>query len=215
MPILHWLNKEEAVTTAKKCDYRLLEEVSEWSYGDRDNENLLIQGDNLEALKALVPFYAGKVKCIYIDPPYNTNTAFNHYDDNLEHSLWLSMIYPRLELLRELMDEVSTIWVSVDENEFSYLKLVLDEIFGRENCVETFIWKKSYGGGAKARFSVGVHEYLFCYSKNKENLDPFFSPPDPDAVSKYYKFKDSKFEFRGQYRLQPRLLYTSPSPRDS
>jgi len=82
MPILHWLNKDQAVTTAKHSAYRLLEEVPALSYGDTDNENLLIQGDNLEALKALIPFYAGKVKCIYIDPPYNTKSAFEHYDDN-------------------------------------------------------------------------------------------------------------------------------------
>ena len=102
MPILHWLNKEEAITTARNCDYRLLEEVPALSFGDADSENLLIQGDNLEALKALVPFYAGRVKCIYIDPPYNTKSAFEHYDDNLEHSKWLSLMYPRLELLREV-----------------------------------------------------------------------------------------------------------------
>ena len=98
MPILDWLNKGEAVKTARQVPYRLLQGVASLSYGDADTENMLIQGDNLEALKALLPLYAGKVKCIYIDPPYNTKSAFEHYDDNLEHSQWLCMMYPRLEL---------------------------------------------------------------------------------------------------------------------
>lgn len=103
MPLLDWRNKEAATRTVQKVPYRLLDAVPELSAGDLTTENLLIQGDNLEALKALLPLYAGKVKCIYIDPPYNTRSAFSHYDDNLEHSLWLTMMYPRLELLRELL----------------------------------------------------------------------------------------------------------------
>ncbi len=131
MPILHWLNKNQAVKTVSQCAYRLLEEVPALSYGDPDNRNMLIQGDNLEALKALIPFYAGQVKCIYIDPPYNTRSAFSHYDDNLEHSIWLSMMYPRLELLRELLSEDGSIWVTMDDNEVHYLKVMMDEVFGR------------------------------------------------------------------------------------
>ena len=92
---------------------------------------MLIQGDNLEALKALLPFYAGQVKCIYIDPPYNTRSAFEHYDDNLEHSKWLSTMWPRLELLRDLLAEDGSIWVSIDDNEAHYLKVIMDEVFGR------------------------------------------------------------------------------------
>lgn len=114
MPLLDWLNKDQAVKQADQVPYRLLEPVPELSYGDPHNENMLIQGDNLDALKALLPLYAGKVKCIYIDPPYNTKSAFEHYDDNLEHSQWLSMMYPRLELLRELLSEDGSIWVSTD-----------------------------------------------------------------------------------------------------
>ena len=124
MPILNWLNKDDAITTSKKCTYRLLEEVPELSYADADNENLLIQGDNLEALKALIPHYAGKVKCIFIDPPYNTKSAFDYYDDNLEHSKWLSMIYPRIELLRELLSEDGSLWITIDDNEAHYLKVI-------------------------------------------------------------------------------------------
>ena len=135
MPLLDWLNKQDAVRTVQKVPYRLLEAVPELSVGDPHSENLLIQGDNLQALKALLPLYAGKVKCIYIDPPYNTRSAFSHYDDNLEHSLWLSLMYPRLELLRELLTEDGSIWVSIDDNEAHYLKVIMDEVFGRSNNV--------------------------------------------------------------------------------
>ncbi len=203
MPILHWLDREKDVKAAEHVPYRLLEGVPELSYGDANTENMLIQGDNLEALKALLPYYAGQVKCIYIDPPYNTRAAhFEHYDDNLEHTKWLSMMYPRLELLRELLSEDGSIWVSVDDNEAHYLKVVMDEIFGRKNFLTTFIWKKSYGGGAKAKHFVGLHEYVHCYTKNFETFPDMFLPPD-ESVLKYYKYKDQKFKERGPYRLQP------------
>jgi adenine-specific DNA-methyltransferase len=132
MPTLHWLTKQNDVKAAEETPYKLLEEVSALSGGDPDNENMLIQGDNLEALKALLPFYAGQVKCIYIDPPYNTGSAFQHYDDNLEHTTWLAMMYPRLVLLRELLADNGSIWINIDDNENHYLKVICDEIFGRE-----------------------------------------------------------------------------------
>ena len=103
MPILQWLDRDKNVKAAEAVPYRLLEADDAHSAGDAETSNMLIQGDNLEALKALLPYYAGRVKCIYIDPPYNTRSAFEHYDDNLEHSLWLAMMYPRLELLRDLL----------------------------------------------------------------------------------------------------------------
>ena len=135
MPTLNWLTRREDEQTAGKAPYRLLEPVAELSSGDPAAGNMLIHGDNLDALKALLPFYAGRVKCIYIDPPYNTRSAFTHYDDNLEHSQWLAMIYPRLELLRDLLAEDGSIWVSIDDNEGHYLKVVMDEVFGRGNFV--------------------------------------------------------------------------------
>ena len=103
---------------------------------------MLIQGDNLEALKALLPYYAGQVKCIYIDPPYNIGATFEHYADNLEHSMWLAMMWPRLGLLRELLAEDGSIWVSIDDREGHYLKVVMDEVFGRQNFLSSFIWKR-------------------------------------------------------------------------
>ena len=98
MPILNWLNRDKTIKESAKVPYRLLKAKDEFSYGDKNAENMIIQGDNLDGLKALLPYYAGKVKCIYIDPPYNTGSAFEHYDDNLEHTKWLEMIYPRLDM---------------------------------------------------------------------------------------------------------------------
>lgn len=144
MPTLHWLNDDEARRAARDIPYRLLEEDPALSYGDPAAQNLLIQGDNLAALKSLLPYYAGQVKCIYIDPPYNTGSAFEHYDDNLEHSTWLSMIYPRLELLRDLLAQDGSIWVSIDDNEGHYLKVIMDEVFGRANFIANVVWQKKY-----------------------------------------------------------------------
>ncbi|MGL5487412.1 MAG: DNA methyltransferase, partial [Shewanella sp.] len=106
------------------------------------NDNLLIHGDNLLALKALEQQYAGKVKCVFIDPPYNTGSAFGHYDDGVEHSLWLTLMRDRLELLHSLLDEKGSVWISIDDNEMAYLKIIMDEIFGRSNFITTICWEK-------------------------------------------------------------------------
>ena len=177
MPLLDGLNKSHALKTAARVPFRLLETAS--SHGDvsgRNNDNWLIQGDNLEALKALLPFFAGRVKCIYIDPPYNTRSAFEHYDDNLEHSQWLSMIYPRLELLRELLAEDGSIWVSIDDNEAHYLKVVMDEVFGRGNFVTTVIWRKNYSPKSTARHFSEDHDYIVVYAKTGERWLPNLMP---------------------------------------
>jgi adenine-specific DNA-methyltransferase len=132
--------------------------------GDASSQNLLIQGDNLDALKALLPFYAGRVKCIFIDPPYNTKSAFEHYDDNLEHSQWLSMMYPRLELLRDLLSEDGSIWVTIDDNEAHYLKVVMDEVFGRKNFIANMVWQKRTS--RENRAAVGsAHDHLLVFAK--------------------------------------------------
>ena len=177
MPILHWLTRDEDIRAAARVPYRLLEEASDLSAGDTDDGNMLIQGDNLDALKALLPFYAGQVKCIYIDPPYNTRSAFEHYDDNLEHSKWLAMMWPRLELLRELLSEDGAIWVSIDDNEVHYLKVIMDEVFGRRNFVANVVWQKRTSPDFRAVLGDGHENVLVC-SKNaslfreKANLLP-------------------------------------------
>jgi adenine-specific DNA-methyltransferase len=169
MPLLDWLNKPDAVRAVQKVPYRLLEAVPELGAGDDPNtENMLIQGDNLQALKALLPLYAGKVKCIYIDPPYNTRSAFTHYDDNLEHSLWLSLMYPRLELLKELLAEDGSIWVSIDDNEAHYLKVMMDEIFWRKNFVCNCVWQKKYTLANDAKYFSDNHDHILVFAKNKE-----------------------------------------------
>ncbi|ELU8568295.1 site-specific DNA-methyltransferase [Vibrio parahaemolyticus] len=199
MPILNWLNKEEAVTTAKKCTYRLLEEIPELSYGCEDNENLIIQGDNLEALKSLIPHYAGKIKCIYIDPPYNIGSAFEHYDDNLEHSLWLTLIYPRLELLWELLADNGSIWISCDDRESHYLKVICDELFGRSNFIASNVWQKRYS--RENREAIGdVHEYIFVYAKKPQLFKQLRNKvPLTEEQAKVYKNpnNDPKGRWRG------------------
>lgn len=160
MPFLDWVNKHQAQQASRDVPYHLLKQ--EAVYGE-NVENLLIQGDNLLALKALIPFYAGRVKCIYIDPPYNTQSAFAHYDDKLEHSQWLSMMYPRLVLLRDLLAEDGSIWVSIDDREAHYLKVLMDEIFGRRGFVASNVWQKRYS--RENREAIGdVHEYLMVYA---------------------------------------------------
>lgn len=170
MPILHWLNDEQARETSNRVPYRLLEADATLSYGDPNSENMLIQGDNLEALKALLPYYAGQVKCIYIDPPYNTKSAFEHYDDNLEHSTWLSTLYPRLEILRDLLSENGSIWVSIDDNEGHYLKVIMDEIFGRQNFIANVIWQKKYAAKSDSKYLSESHDHILSYARNLDSL---------------------------------------------
>ena len=160
----YWIGWRAATGVA----YRLLEAVPGLDGGDADSGNMLVQGDNLDALKALLPYYKGAVKCIYIDPPYNTRSAFEHYDDNLEHSQWLAMIYPRLVLLRELLAEDGSIWVSIDDNEGHYLKVVMDEVFGRANFIDTVIWEKADSPRNSARQFSSDHDYIFGYSRQEE-----------------------------------------------
>ena len=168
MPILHWLDRDKHVKAAEAVPYRLLEADDAHSAGDSETPNMLIQGDNLEALKALLPYYAGRVKCIFIDPPYNTRSAFEHYDDNLEHSQWLAMMYPRLILLRELLAETGSIWVSIDDNEAHYLKVIMDEAFGRKNFVGNVIWQKKFSPQNDAKLMDADHDHILCFSENKE-----------------------------------------------
>lgn len=168
---LTWIGKGEEDV----LEPRILIENPEYSYGDPNTGNLLIHGDNLLALKSLVASgYAGKVKCIYIDPPYNTGAAFEHYDDNVEHSIWLSLMKQRLELLRELLAPDGVIFVQIDDTEMPYLSVIMDEIFGRDNRINTICVNMSNTSGVKitaairgARFPK-VKEYVLLYARNKE-----------------------------------------------
>ncbi|OHC11953.1 MAG: DNA methylase N-4 [Pseudomonadales bacterium GWC1_66_9] len=131
------------------------------------HDNLLIQGDNLLALKALESKYAGEVKCVFIDPPYNTGSAFTHYDDGLEHSLWLTMMRDRLEIIRNLLADEGSLWITIDDNEAHYLKVMCDGVFGRKNFINTIVWEKDAGRKNDTDISTS-HDYILIYSKNKE-----------------------------------------------
>lgn len=191
MPILDWLGRDEALKVANNTPYRLLEEVSELGYGDKNTENMIVQGDNLEALKALLPFYAGQVKCIYIDPPYNTGSRFTsdgktlQYDDNLEHSTWLSMMQPRLELLKEFLREDGSIWISLDDTEQAYCKVLCDEIFGRQNFVCNVIWQKKYAPANDAKWLSDNHDFIMVYAKNKTIWRPNLLPRSDEMNARY------------------------------
>lgn len=155
-------------------------------------DNMLIHGDNLLALKALEQEYAGKVKCIYIDPPYNTGNAFEHYDDGIEHSLWLSLMRERLEVLRNLLSEDGSIWISIDADESHYLKVLCDEVFGRSNFIDEVIWQRSYAPINLKKTLSRSHDTILVYAKNQtpnfclnklprsNEADNRFSNPDND-----------------------------------
>ncbi len=239
MPTLHWIGKEKVVNHHQNVPYKILEHQYGFSAdaGKQDGVeigggNKIIHGDNLEALKSLLPQYEDQIKCIYIDPPYNTGNESWVYNDNVNdpkikkwinqvvgkegddlsrHDKWLCMMYPRLQLLYKLLKDDGIIFVSIDEFEFDYLGLILDEIFGRQNRIECFVWKKTYGGGAKSKHVVNIHEYVYCYCKDLSKIKEFELPPD-EEVLKYYKYQDAKFPQRGPYRLQP-LATTSMDDR--
>ncbi len=158
---LTWVGKYDE----KVVEPRILLEDKEKSYGDPTSENMLIHGDNLIALQALQQDFAGKIKCIYIDPPYNTGSAFEYYDDGLEHSQWLSLLRPRIELLKNLLTEDGSLWISIDDYEQAYLKVLCDEVFGRRNFVTTIIWQMRTTRENRRTFSNN-HEYILVYAKD-------------------------------------------------
>lgn len=159
---LTWIGKCEE----PKLEPRILIENPQYSYGDPDSENMLIHGDNLLALKALEQDYAGKIKCIYIDPPYNTGNAFEHYDDGVEHSIWLNLMETRIKLLYKLLAKNGVLFVNLDEMEHAYLKVMLDEIFGRNNFIGDIIWRKRKGGGNDSRYIALDHDYITVFVKD-------------------------------------------------
>lgn len=196
MPFLDWVNKSQAKESTQTVPYHLLKKES--THGDADSavDNLLIQGDNLLALKALLPFYAGQVKCVFIDPPYNTKSAFEHYDDNLEHSQWLSMMYPRLVLLRDLLAEDGSIWVTIDDNEAHYLKVLMDEIFGRNNFLCGIAWEKRYSPPPDTKDFGYVHDLVLVYRKSKKFVRKLL-PATDDQTGRY---KNPDKDVRGPWK---------------
>ena len=161
---LNWDGKESAICAADEVERQILDFDESLSYGD-NSDNLIVQADNLAALKSLLPFYRGQVKCVYIDPPYNTGSAFPNYKDNFPHSEWLNMMYPRLQLLREFLSDDGAIFISIDDTEQAHLKIICDEIFGRDNFIaETIV--QSNSAKNNANFISVTHEYLTIYAKN-------------------------------------------------
>lgn len=208
MPTLNWIGKEAVVGHDKVVPFRLLRKVKSASVGD-NSKNLIIHGDNLEALKALMPYYVGKIKCIYIDPPYNTGNEKWVYNDKVNspkikkwigkvvgsesedlsrHDKWLCMMYPRLKLLKDLLRDDGAIFVSIDDNEYCHLKQIMDEIFGDINFIESFIWKSRLGKGATSQTTAKLHEYIITYAKDV-NLLKF-------KTDKRISSKDSKERLR-------------------
>lgn len=165
---LTWIGKGEE----PKLEPRILIENPEYSYGDPDSENMLIHGDNLLALKALEQDYAGKVKCIYIDPPFNTGAAFEHYDDGVEHSIWLDLMSRRFRILHNLLAKDGVIFVHLDDNEAAYCKVLLDEIFGRSNYVNQIInaTNKPFGFKSTSGGLFKQANHIFFYAKNKADF---------------------------------------------
>jgi adenine-specific DNA-methyltransferase len=203
MPFLDWVNKNQAKETTREVPYHLLKQES--VHGDvsgANADNLLIQGDNLLALKALIPFYAGRVKCIFIDPPYNTQSAFEHYDDKLEHSQWLSLMYPRLVLLRELLAENGSIWVTLDDREVHYMKVLMDEVFGRVNFVCNVVWEKVYTPKSNGRGLSGDHDHLLVFSKSPLWLDTGWNMI-PRSDEQKGRFKNPDEDANGPWRTYP------------
>ena len=213
---LTWVGKYDE---QQPLEPRILIENPEYSYGEVETGmlpngkpwkgNMLIHGDNLLALKALEQDYAGCVKCIYIDPPYNTGHAFSHYDDGVEHSIWLGLMKERLVLLRNLLSDEGSIWISIDDDEQAYLKVLMDEIFGRQNFVNNVIWEKKYAPSNDAKWLSDGHDFVMVYAKRKDIWRPNLLPRG-EKQNVYYKYDDH--DGRGRWRSDNILVKTfSPS----
>jgi len=178
---LTWVGKDER----PRLEPRVLVEDPTKSYGDPKTENMLIFGDNLLALKALEQDFAGKIKCIFIDPPYNTGSAFTHYDDGLEHSIWLTMMRDRLEVLKTLLSQDGSIWMTIDDNEAHYLKVLCDEVFGRANFVANVVWQKKSSPQPNAVWLSDSHDHVLVFAKDKNLWRPNMLERTAEANSRY------------------------------
>ena len=226
-----WPGKRDCFKVIQEPSIGTLKPSRDESVNWDKTENLFIEGDNLEALKLLQKSYYGKIKMIYIDPPYNTGNEFiypDKYSESLEtylaytgqvdaegrkfstnkeaegrfHSKWMNMIYTRLFLARNLLKEDGLVFVSIDNNEVDNLKKCCNEIFGEENFIEQMVWKKRYQG-AKEKYFASIQEYIFVYCKNINNLKPFFIPSSKKYIENYYTEKDEYYSERGPFRTQP------------
>lgn len=213
MPSLHWIGKEKVINHHLDVPFKVLEHSYSFDNGTQSNEetkgeNKIIQGDNLEALKALLPEYEGCIKCIYIDPPYNTGNEGWKYNDSVNdpkikkwlgetvgkegddltrHDKWLCMMYPRIKLLHKLLSEDGIVFVSIDDNEYQNLKYICDEIFGRGNFITNFTWRTDGNFDNQAKIKIN-HEYILCYSKNSELFEhPKVVDPNIPDGSKLFK----------------------------
>ena len=186
MPTLNWIGKKAVLNHDRDVPFHLLEEVPRLSFGDKNSGNLIVQGDNLVALKSLLPYYAGKVKCIYIDPPYNTGNENWVYNDNVNdpeikawlgnvvgkeaedlsrHDKWLCMMYPRLKLLREFLRQDGSIWISIDDNELYHLRMMMDEIFGAAQFISDISWQRTYSTRNDSKGIVNEVEHILVYGR--------------------------------------------------
>jgi adenine-specific DNA-methyltransferase len=185
---LTWIGKENR----PRLEPRILIEDPEKSYHAKHRvsendifDNRLIFGDNLLALKALEQEFSGKIKCIYIDPPYNTGSAFEHYDDGIEHSLWLSLMRDRLEILRYLLSPAGSIWISLDDNEAHYMKVLCDEIFGRHNFIANVIWQKNFAPKSSAKHLSASHDHILLFAKDSDQWIRNLLPRSSEQDSRY------------------------------
>jgi len=222
MPTLNWIGKEKVVNHHQDVPYKILEKQYTYTDGKESStgksENKIIHGDNLEALKSLLPQYEGKVDCIYIDPPYNTGNEGWVYNDNVNHprlkkwlgevvgkegedlsrhDKWLCMMYPRLKLLHKLLSSNGAIFISLDDNEQAHLKLLCDEIFGSNNFVANVIWEKNYSPRNDAKYFSASHDFILCYAKTKPNWKRNLTPRT-EKQNKFYKYNDN--DGRGKWR---------------
>ena len=227
MPTLNWIGKDAVVKHHQAVPFRLLEPVAALSCGDVGSGNLIVQGDNLDALKALLPRYAGQVKCIYIDPPYNTGNEGWVYNDNVNspeirrwlgavvgkegetldrHDRWLCMMYPRLVLLRQFLREDGVIFVSIDDNEAASLRFVMDEIFGSGNFLCAFAWEKRYAPPPDTKDIGYLHETLMAFRFSplfKRNLLPL-------TEDQTHRYKNQDDDPRGPWKaMDYTCRYTS------
>ncbi|WP_332032776.1 site-specific DNA-methyltransferase [Kaistella sp.] len=242
MPTLHWIGKDKVINHHQDVPFRILEKQYTFSNGEQTpdgvSENKIIHGDNLEALKSLLPEYEGKIKCIYIDPPYNTGNEGWVYNDNVNdpkikkwlgqvvgkesedlsrHDKWLCMMYPRLKLLHKLLADDGAIFISIDDNEQANLKLICDEIFGESNLVGNIVWQRTFASKNDAKFYSSEHEYILNYSKNIQNFR-LNNLPRSNKQNDRYKNPDN--DFRGDWtstdllRMEHRdnSIYTIISP---